>query len=71
MRREYGLTTNECSGKVSSRNWSSFLLTMEEYRIRNGREEKLVYCKYIHKNGKLVYPKKAKAFRLWIPVSQQ
>ena len=27
-------------------------------------KKKYIYCKYITKNGKRIYPKKAKAFRI-------
>jgi hypothetical protein len=33
----------------------------------------LVYCRYIRKNGKVIYPKNGKFFRFWVkkkPVSR-
>ncbi len=34
----------------------------------NGNTYKLVFCKYIKKNGRIIYPKNAKAFRFWVKV---
>lgn len=42
---------------------------MESSKFINGKLCKLVFCKYIRKNGKIIYPKKAKAFRIWVPVN--
>ena len=28
----------------------------------------LVYVRYIRKNGRIIYPKKAKCFRFWVKV---
>lgn len=43
---------------------------MSEFKVVNGKLCKLVYCKYIRKNGKIVYPKKRKVFRFWVPVDK-
>lgn len=37
-------------------------------KSKDGKLYKLVFCKYIRKNGKVIYPKKAKVFKIWIPV---
>jgi hypothetical protein len=39
-------------------------------RERNENLCKLVFCKYIVRNGKRIYPKKAKVFCFWVPVDQ-
>ncbi len=41
---------------------------MKSLELKNGKMYKLIFCKYIRKNGKTIYPKKAKAFRIWVPV---
>ena len=41
---------------------------MESLKSRGGKLYKLVFCKYIRKNGKAIYPKKAKASCIWVPV---
>lgn len=41
---------------------------MYSLKSKNGKMYKLVFCKYIRKNGKTIYPKKSKVFRIWIPV---
>ena len=39
----------------------------ELYKAKNVRPEGYyVYCRYIVKNGKRIYPKKSKVFRFWI-----
>ena len=40
---------------------------MQSLKSENGKLYKLVFCKYIRKNGKVIRPKKAKAFRIWVP----
>jgi hypothetical protein len=30
------------------------------------RKTKLVYCRFITKNGKRIYPKAGKVFRFWV-----
>ncbi len=40
---------------------------MSTFESKNGRLYKLVFCKYIRKNGKVIRPKKAKAFGIWVP----
>jgi len=34
----------------------------------NGVQYKLVFRKFIVRNGKRIYPKKAKCFAFWVPV---
>ncbi|MCM1216509.1 MAG: hypothetical protein NC548_18540 [Lachnospiraceae bacterium] len=41
---------------------------MDSLKVKGGKTYKLIFCKYIRKNGKTIYPKKAKAFGIWIPV---
>ena len=39
---------------------------MENFYIKtNGMIE--IFCPYIWKNGKKIYPKKAKVFHFWVP----
>mgnify|MGYP006277714891 CR=1 FL=1 len=45
-----------------------FFMT-EQFRMINGRLCRLVFCRYIRRNGKIVYPKRAKVFRFWIPLT--
>lgn len=40
---------------------------MTNFEFKNGKLYKLIFCKYIRKNGKVIRPKKAKAFRIWVP----
>nr|DAZ22763.1 MAG TPA: Protein of unknown function (DUF4257) [Caudoviricetes sp.] len=42
---------------------------MESLKSKNGKLYKLVFCKYIRKNGKIIYPKNAKVFAIWVPVN--
>ena len=46
-----------------------FVDRMPAGKFVNGKLCKLVFCKNIRKNGKIIYPKKAKAFRIWVPVN--
>lgn len=41
---------------------------MSQYQVKNGKLCKLVFAKSIVKDGKTVYPKKAKVFCFWVPV---
>lgn len=41
---------------------------MDKFKIQNGKLLKLVFCKSKRQNGKIVYPKKAKAFAFWVEV---
>lgn len=34
---------------------------------KNEGSGKLVFCRYIRKNGKTIYPKNGQFFRFWIP----
>lgn len=36
----------------------------DEYRPGH----KLVFCRYVRRNGKIIYPKKGKFFRFWVKV---
>ena len=40
---------------------------MKKFEFKNGKLYKLIFCKCIRKNGKVIHPKKAKAFRIWVP----
>ncbi len=42
---------------------------MEVHKIINGELCKLVFAKYIRKNGKIIYPKNGKAFKFYVPVA--
>ena len=37
-------------------------------RLIDGKPHKLVFAKYVMKNGKRVYPTKASVFRFWVPI---
>ena len=39
---------------------------MTNVKFVDGKRYRLVYAKYIRKNGRIVYPKRAKAFRFWV-----
>lgn len=39
---------------------------MENFKFINGKQYKLVFAKYIRKNGKTIYPKGSKAFCFWV-----
>lgn len=39
---------------------------MKLFRHKNSKSQKLVFRKYIVKNGKRIYPKKAKCFAFWV-----
>ena len=41
---------------------------MSNFCTKDGKLYKLIICKFIRKNGKKIYPKKAKVFRFWIAV---
>lgn len=41
---------------------------MEKRNNRPGY--KLVYARYIRKNGRIIYPKTAKCFRFWVKVNK-
>lgn len=41
---------------------------MATFKMQNGKKYVLVFRKSIRKNGKVIYPKKAKAFKLWVLV---
>ena len=36
----------------------------------DGHAYKLVYCKYIIRNGRRIYPKKRKCFRFWVKINK-
>lgn len=35
----------------------------------NGKPCKVVFAKYIHKNGKRIYPKNGKVFKFYVPLA--
>ena len=39
---------------------------MKEQQPRAGYRE--VFCTHVHRNGKVIYPKKAKYFHFWVKV---
>jgi len=43
-------------------------MTFDKGPPDDGHSYVLVYCKYIRKGGKIIYPKKAKCFRFWARV---
>ncbi len=38
------------------------MLNLSEHRLGYTR----IFCRYIHRNGRIVYPKKAKFFCFWV-----
>lgn len=43
---------------------------MSDFKVVDGKSYKLVYCKYIRRNGKTIYPKNGKMFRFWVAVDK-
>lgn len=43
---------------------------MSNYKIEDGKAYKLVFARFIRKNGKTIYPKKSKFFKFWVPVDE-
>lgn len=41
-----------------------------DLKVIKGVLHKLVYRKFIKKAGRIIYPKKAKAFKFWVPVTK-
>lgn len=41
---------------------------MADTKIVNGKTYRLIYCPYIHRNGKVIYPTKSKYFKFWVEV---
>lgn len=41
---------------------------MSTFKNENGKRYKLVFTPYIRKNGKTIYPKRAKFFKFWVEV---
>lgn len=41
---------------------------MTAFSMRNGKLCKLVFCRFIRKNGKTIYPKHSKVFKFWVAV---
>lgn len=39
---------------------------MRDFKFVDGKRYRLVYARRIRKNGKLIYPKNAKAFKFWV-----
>ena len=39
---------------------------MQKVKFQNGKRYKLVYAKRVRRDGKYVYPRKAKCFRFWV-----
>lgn len=42
---------------------------MNESKVVNGKPCKVIFAKYIRKNGKVIYPKNGKAFKFYVPVA--
>jgi len=40
------------------------------FKVENGIEYKLVFCKSIRRNGKTIYPKNSKFFKFWVEVEK-
>lgn len=41
---------------------------MEEYKFIKGKLCKIIFCRYIKKGGRIIYPRKSKFFRFYVPV---
>ncbi len=39
---------------------------MQTSKVVNGKECKLVFARYIRKNGRVIYPKSGKVFCFWV-----
>jgi len=39
---------------------------MSNFKVVNGVTYKLVYCRSIRRNGRIIYPKRSKCFRFWV-----
>lgn len=39
---------------------------MTTSKLVNGKEYRLVFAPYIRRNGKVIYPKKARVFCFWV-----
>lgn len=39
---------------------------MQSSKMVDGKEYKLVFAKFIRKNGKIIYPKRGKVFCFWV-----
>jgi hypothetical protein len=42
------------------------VLCMQTSKVVNGKEFKLVFARYIRKNGRTIYPKHGKVFCFWV-----
>lgn len=42
---------------------------MADTKIVNGKNYRLIFCPYIRKNGKVIYPKRSKYFKFWVEVN--
>ncbi len=56
-------------GKVSCLMGTS--LNIMKFRFKNGRLEKLVFARRVRRQGRWIYPKKAKVFRFWVAVDEK
>lgn len=43
----------------------------QDFRKINGQLCKEVFCRYIVKKGKVIYPSKSSVFHFWIPVGKR
>lgn len=41
---------------------------MENFRTQNGKDQKLIFCRYITRKGKRIYPKNGQFFAFWVDV---
>jgi hypothetical protein len=57
-------TTKASRGSVIAR---KEVLCVNNSKLIDGKPCKLVFRRYIRKNGKIIYPKHAKAFPIWVP----
>jgi len=39
---------------------------MEKFRYHNGKLQKLVFCKSVRRNGRVITPKKANVLAFWV-----
>jgi hypothetical protein len=40
------------------------------YKVVKGQLFKLVYARFIRKNGRIIYPKNASVFKFWVKVDK-
>jgi len=44
---------------------------MKKPKPKPGGYWKLIHCRYVRRNGKIIYPKNRKCFRFWMWISDE